>query len=258
MTDYICVLDFEATCWEENLNHEIIEFPSVLLSWNPVPIHVMSKKKKYEINEVSRKQLFVKPLINPTVSKFCHKLTGITQKQVDNGICIKTALSQHLKWLTGISETNRITIVTHGDWDLKTMLPMDLKNYPAFGDLDEIYMRYVNIKDLFHQITGIKGTGMVKMLAHLKLKQEGRHHSGIDDCHNIARMFMKLVDKGLDKKRFLDNVKYVDYMKFMKNIQIFDHLVVPDVLDQSQSDDQIKDQEKDQKKEQSLKLQCIC
>jgi hypothetical protein len=29
--DLICILDFEATCWEENGDHEIIEFPSVIL-----------------------------------------------------------------------------------------------------------------------------------------------------------------------------------------------------------------------------------
>ena len=32
-TRYICVLDFEATCWKENNNHEIIEFPSILWKW---------------------------------------------------------------------------------------------------------------------------------------------------------------------------------------------------------------------------------
>ena len=37
MYDYICVLDFEATCSEDKKfkpSHEIIEFPSVLLQRN--------------------------------------------------------------------------------------------------------------------------------------------------------------------------------------------------------------------------------
>ena len=33
--EYICVLDFEATCDDvKKRSHEIIEYPSVLLKWN--------------------------------------------------------------------------------------------------------------------------------------------------------------------------------------------------------------------------------
>ena len=219
MTDYICILDFEATCWEENRNHEIIEFPSVLLAWTQDHNDMSkSKKRTYKIHEISRIQLFVKPMINPTVSKFCHKLTGITQKQVDKGIPLQTALTKHLKWLHGslpggTIEGDRVTIVTHGDWDLDIMLPMDLKNIKIAPC--EIYQRYVNIKDLFHKITGEKGMGMAKMLKFLKLKLEGRHHSGIDDCHNIARMFVKLVEMGIDKNMFMDKMKHVNMIKYV-------------------------------------------
>ena len=38
------------------------------------------------------------------------------------------------------------------------------------------------------QVTGVHPRGMTCMLDHFGLKLEGRHHSGIDDCRNIARV----------------------------------------------------------------------
>jgi DNA polymerase III alpha subunit (gram-positive type) len=75
MTGYICILDFEATCWDNSRDHEIIEFPSVLLKWND----------DNEITIVDEFQIFVKPKKYPVVSEFCRKLTGITQEIVNKG-----------------------------------------------------------------------------------------------------------------------------------------------------------------------------
>ena len=202
MTDYICVLDFEATCWYENSEHEIIEFPSILLKWDD---------DQNQIKEVARFQQFVKPLNNPMVSDFCTELTGITQNQIDCADDLKSVIEGHFKWITDVStkSSTSVTIVTCGSWDLNKMLPMDLKNISY--QPDEFYTRYVNIKELFKIVTGIKGTAMTKMLDKLKLDIEGRHHSGIDDCHNIARIFIELVKKGLAKQNILDNVQYVEY-----------------------------------------------
>ena len=59
MVDHVCILDFEATCWSDNENHEIIEFPSILWKWE-------SKNKFTKIDSI---QIFVKPKTNPTISK---------------------------------------------------------------------------------------------------------------------------------------------------------------------------------------------
>lgn len=229
MTKYICILDFEATCWEDKrFPNEIIEFPSILLKWNENQLDDISKRKQYTIQEIARIQLFVKPAINPIVSDFCTELTGISQKQVNDGIDLKSAIETHLQWITSIASTDEVTIVTHGDWDLKIMLPMDLKNISY--QPNELYNRYTNIKDLFNIIVPEKerkqkSNGMIKMLSNLKLKPEGRHHSGIDDCHNIARIFIKLVDMGLDKTVFANNIKLTngkeDYQKGTKTKKKF-------------------------------------
>jgi inhibitor of KinA sporulation pathway (predicted exonuclease) len=86
--EFVCVLDFEATCWRDTNNHEIIEFPSVLLKWD-----------NNDIEEVSRFQTYVKPKKNPVISEFCEELTGIKQKTIDQGVPLNLALKNHFEWL---------------------------------------------------------------------------------------------------------------------------------------------------------------
>eukprot|EP01114_Cavostelium_apophysatum_P016350 TRINITY_DN4628_c0_g1_i3.p1 TRINITY_DN4628_c0_g1~~TRINITY_DN4628_c0_g1_i3.p1 ORF type:complete len:104 (-),score=11.80 TRINITY_DN4628_c0_g1_i3:98-409(-) len=85
--DYFVVLDFEATC--ENGGGlkppEIIEFPSVLV-----------KASSLEI--VTEFQTFVKPTVNPILTKFCTELTGITQDQVEGGMILPTTLVKYNEW----------------------------------------------------------------------------------------------------------------------------------------------------------------
>ena len=41
-----------------------------------------------------------------------------------------------------------------------------------------------------------RGLGMVRMLNMLGLRLVGRHHSGIDDCRNIARIVQRMIQAG--------------------------------------------------------------
>lgn len=199
MTNYICVLDFEATCWDNSKDHEIIEFPSILLNW-----------EGNKVTEIDRIQIYVKPKMYPIVSKFCRELTGISQETVNSGMDLESSIKAHSLWLSRYATHDKITIVTCGRWDLKTMLPSDLKKIGMVPE--NIYTRFVNIKDLFEDVEQCGQSGsMVHMLKYFNLDLEGRHHSGIDDCHNLARIFRKLVDNGLTKEIFLKNVELVKY-----------------------------------------------
>lgn len=99
--DYICVVDFEATCEEDNPSdflHEIIEFPMVLINTHTLEIvsrccdegriiyfsicrvsFVITQMFFHFILQVDTFQEYVKPELNPQLSDFCVKLTGITQ-----------------------------------------------------------------------------------------------------------------------------------------------------------------------------------
>jgi len=69
--DFLCVLDFEATCQEGKrlANQEVIEFPSVLIDGRTG-------------NVVDMFEQYTSPVCNPRLSSFCTELTGITQEMV--------------------------------------------------------------------------------------------------------------------------------------------------------------------------------
>lgn len=99
--------------------------------------------------------------------------------------------------------------LTCGDWDLKTMLPNQLKlvdaehGFDQSGNVIAPYNRWINIKGPFRKQLGLQryNIGMAGMLAKLKLDLVGRHHSGIDDCKNILRIVQKLREGGWDPSK---------------------------------------------------------
>jgi inhibitor of KinA sporulation pathway (predicted exonuclease) len=90
------------------------------------------------------------------------------------------------------------TIVTCGDWDLKTMLPKQL------GYINSPFPSYMstfcNLKAFMAYRRGAKSQrrGMTEMLNIFGLQLQGRHHSGIDDCRNIAFVCMSMVKAGYE------------------------------------------------------------
>lgn len=186
---YLCVLDFEATCWENSENKEqmeIIEFPSVLYKIN-------EKTKKPEF--VSEFAEYVKPTINPILTNFCTELTGIQQETVDKSDTIDNVYKRHSKWLSeNVPIKSNLIIATCGHWDLATQLPREIKNKSL--SKHKYYSKYINVKDEFKNFYKTKCGGMTNMLEQLNIPLEGRHHSGIDDSRNTAKIMFKMIDDG--------------------------------------------------------------
>jgi inhibitor of KinA sporulation pathway (predicted exonuclease) len=55
---------------------------------------------------------------------------------------------------------------------------------------------WINVQKAFENSYDRKAKGMTAMLDHLSLGLEGRHHSGIDDCKNIARICARMLEDG--------------------------------------------------------------
>jgi ERI1 exoribonuclease 3 len=188
---YICVLDFEASCWN-NKEHprtemEIIEFPSIL--------YYLDKNGAKKVDEFHE---YVKPTFHPKLSSFCTELTGITQDMVNKGDLFATIYERHHKWLVNnMTDSNNVYFLTCGGWDLNTQLPQELKKkrLPHYNE----YKKFINIKKEFTSFTNVTNCGMMGMLHQLDLEHEGRHHSGIDDTRNIAKIFLHLVNNGYKK-----------------------------------------------------------
>ena len=191
---FVCVLDFEATCDEpvQLAQPEVIEFPSVLLEY----VH-----DKYIVK--SEFQKYVKPVINPVLTPFCIELTGINQSQVDSGSSFTDALMAHHAWLTDCIGTDpneldptQFIVATCGDWDIRTMLPGQAR---VSGLPIPRYLRTVsNIKVVVGRFKGSKkNPNTINALLHFVGKTfVGRQHSGIDDCRNIAVVIIELAHKG--------------------------------------------------------------
>lgn len=189
---FFCVLDFEKTCQNREIDanfspQEIIEFPSVLLARG-------AEKSVVEFES------FVKPTVHPVLTAFCTELTGITQQQVDSAKRLPEVLVEHHVWLrSAVPAEGNCIFVTCGDMDLKRSLPED-PNLPQC--VPACYRKWINIKKEFGVFysqwykKGKQPRNMVEMLEKLGLALDGQHHSGIDDCRNIAKVVQKMLADG--------------------------------------------------------------
>ena len=181
---YAVVLDFEATCdqREPPRPQEVIEFPSVLMEMESGDI----------LDEFSS---FVRPTHHPELSDFCTELTSIVQSDVAGAEPFFEVFQRHQEWLGshGLDENNAL-FVTCGDWDFGTLFPAQCAvSDPPVQWIPPMYRRWHNIKTSFATHTGLrKAPGMAAMLPYLNLELEGRHHRGIDDCRNIARILQAI------------------------------------------------------------------
>ena len=190
MISYICVLDFEATCWNDDKidksQVEIIEFPSILYKLD-------SNNKKLE--KIGEFHEYVKPILHPILSDFCTQLTGIKQETVNKADVFENVFKRHYLWLkSNVKNFDEFTFLTCGAWDLKIQLQRELNN-KKIKNKDE-YKYFINIKDEFEYFYKRKIGGMVQMLNYMKLTLDGHHHSGIDDCRNISKILNKTVKEG--------------------------------------------------------------
>ena len=184
--DYFLVLDFEGV---NNKYHggpdimEIIEFPVLKVN-----------AQSFETESVFHS--YVQPTIHAQLNPVCTEITGITQAMVDGQPTLPEVLKLLDEWMREeklLEKGVNTCFVTCGDWDLKTGLPDQCKyqklNYP------EYLCKWLNVKDVFVALTGIKGYSMKTMLRDLGLELDGRHHSGIDDSKNIAKILRTLAGK---------------------------------------------------------------
>ncbi|CAF1265570.1 unnamed protein product [Adineta ricciae] len=191
--DYYCVLDFEAVCHQANPGSkrrspddvwEIIEFPICLLEAQTNTV-------------IDIYHSYVRPTIKPRLNDICIQITGITQDMVDQSPTfdhvwrdVQKFLSKHS--LICLEDENKpmlrsFTWITCGNWDLRTMLPLQLQQ--SGFDRPKFINNFINIKDLYMEYNpSNRINGMKDLLKRLHLTLDGKHHSGIDDTKNIAKI----------------------------------------------------------------------
>ncbi len=117
---------------------------------------------------------------------------------VTNQPTLDVVLKNFDTWMTNenlLQSKIKSIFVTCGDWDLYTMLPSqcDYFKFPRA----QYFNHWINIKKSFHKAVGkYANSGMMGMLKELNIHHTGRHHSGIDDCKNIAEILKALAQRG--------------------------------------------------------------
>lgn len=199
---FICVLDFEATCDNiKRIPHEIIEFPNILCKIND----------NGTLSYVSEFQKYCLPKKNPTLTKFCTDLTGITQEQVNNGISFYDAYIQHLNWLQShVPSIDDVVIMTFAQSDMEDFAISEFHRHKIVPN--EVYLRYIDIRQGFKDTfrTG-KNFGLSKCLEHVGITFEGRQHSGLIDCKNTVKLLDHMLKNGYQKNKMkIKKIKYPD------------------------------------------------
>lgn len=186
---YYAVLDFEANCTSDNTrDHEIIEAPIVLIDAESGEV-------------VDEFRHFVQTVFTGDISPFIQELTGITTEQMRSGVKWYRCLELMEEFCEKHELTaENTTFVTCGNWDLKTMLvrQMLITKTKLTPRLNTLFSRWSNIKIHFKRTFRTNPGGMAKMLHTLGIELVGRHHSGIDDCRNIASICRAVQAKGCD------------------------------------------------------------
>jgi len=205
----LAILDFETNCipsahqdpagWRlwgdlnpENFEPEIVEIPTVI-----VP-RVKEEGVTFTAKEF---HAYVRPA-RFALTEFCTHLTGITNEMLPP---VGSFALTWNSWRLFMYELDRPLVVTCGDWDLKTMLPAQMK----LSDMTAtpVVKRWCNIKICFKKLYQQEKTrGMEDMLEFLKIPLDGKHHSGIDDCRNITKIVVRMLQDGAEAKLAPDEV----------------------------------------------------
>jgi 3'-5' exoribonuclease 1 len=167
--NYYLVVDLEATCDDggriARADSEIIEIGAVLVDGR-------------NLEPLREFQTFVRPVVHPTLTKFCTELTSITQTDVAYAPMFAEVAPE--LWAFG----EGALFCSWGNYD-RNQLAMDAAragvDMPLPGD-------HANLKAIFASVLGGRKQGMTGALARVGLTPTGTHHRGIDDARNIARL----------------------------------------------------------------------
>ena len=173
------IIDLEATCCNKGSikreEMEIIEIGAVMVNATSLKI-------------VDEYEIFIKPIVNPTLTPFCKTLTTITQEDVNNAMGYKEALADFKKWY---SQYDDFLFCSWGDYDKNQFLKECKMHNVAYPFNRE----HLNIKKAFAKVQGIKPCGLDVALVHVNLELVGTHHRGINDARNMGRLMPFIVNR---------------------------------------------------------------
>ena len=175
---YICCMDLEFTCWDRSLLNQIIRPKREVIEFGIVVLESST------LQECERISVFIRPEENPTLSEYCTRLTGITQKDVDSAPPLRdawTALSPRLP------KPREFVWVSYGrDGD---ELEDEFKRKGEPIRLTD--PRILNVKLSLEQRFGKKLKSLDRTLADAELLPEEPRHRALPDAGSLAALVQK-------------------------------------------------------------------
>jgi inhibitor of KinA sporulation pathway (predicted exonuclease) len=164
------IFDLEATCGEkyENIRNEIIEIGAV--------------KINQDLEEISKFNEFIKPVLNPVLTEFCINLTSIKQTHIDCAGKFIPVIGRFKDW---IGES--YLLISWGAYDKKQLISdCDLHG------IDSLWtQKHINFKALYANRKRVSKMGLERALIKENIPMTGIHHRGIDDAINTSKIFIK-------------------------------------------------------------------
>ncbi len=173
------VFDLEATCWEfRRASHkqEVIEIGALKLD------------EYAQVTEVFCR--FIQPVFHPTLSPFCKKLTSIEQEDVEKAKEYREVVEEFQEWI-GLFDDEEYVLCSWGFFDRKI-----LENNCALHKMDIDWLEHhISLKHQYKDIRKLnKPIGLKRAVEQEGFEFTGTHHRGIDDAHNLAKIFGKYFD----------------------------------------------------------------
>ena len=173
------VFDLECTCWqtkELDAEREIIEIGAIRLDdYGDIFGDFCS---------------FVRPVLHPVLSDFCHRLTTISQIDINRAKIFPTVVKDFIDW-GELYDDEDYLLCSWGGFD-KNQLIADCKLHKIETDWLE---KHINLKDQYHKFKRLRApVGLKKAVEQEGFEFTGTHHRGISDAENLAKIFVKHLD----------------------------------------------------------------
>lgn len=174
------IFDIETTCEEndDKESRELIEIGAYALDDN--------------LNIISSFQKFCKPLVNPILTEFCKKLTGINQEDIEKAENFEKVITEFLEWIKICKQNKNIEIISWGNYDKEHLLRENIKKEINKSELIKLMKSHTNLKKEFENKFDIKDIEIPDALRIMYLSFEGNLHRGIDDAYNIVRIIKEI------------------------------------------------------------------
>ncbi|MGC7872074.1 3'-5' exonuclease KapD [Desulfosporosinus sp. SYSU MS00001] len=200
------VVDFEFTMWAYGNPRvwfpEIIEVGAIVVDHKGNPMGLPYSA-------------FTKPRLWPRITDECFGITGIRQKDIEDGIPLENALYK----LQNMAKSENITLVAWGNEDRKVLSRVCEKyglSYPF------TYENYVDLALSYRNHQNLKNHASLKRaIESSEIEMSGIQHSAMDDAINAALVMKKMISDGWKiEEAIAENHNSINPSKLAFNIPV--------------------------------------